>query len=1073
MKFNKNIILLMIAIFLFSITGVCASEMDDSIANDDANIMELSVDDEISVDNMQISEDNDETVSTQADADVVSTNPGNYSGLSAEIGSGGNITLTHDYYTYDSSSTILITNPGVIDGKGAIIDMAGSTIQAFRVNASGVTIKNLTIKNTNYDGDGGAIFFDNCTGTVTDCNFINNSVSGDGSAIYFDNSAGTVENCNFADNIADYGGAVYFEGNGNLINCNFTANQARFGGAVYFLNNGNVAYCNFTRNKADNDAGAIWISWGSVENCNLINNSVITDYSGGGAIFVYDNANITHCNFINNSVIDENCDGGAVYINNNANIINCNFTKNTATSQGGAVYVSRNANITNCNFINNSVIDEDCDGGALYINEGTVAYCNFTKNTATSEGGAVYVYGDVNITDCNFINNSATINGGAVYLNGKSNVINSNFTGNKANNSGAVYFYRTGNVVNSYFNDNEADTGGAIYFLDEGDVKNSKFTGNKADDGGAVYFNTKGNVQNSNFADNSATGDSGAVYFYSTGNVTNCTFINNSASNGGAIEFERTGALTNSYFTDNKADYGGAVYFNTNFNVENCNFSGNEADYGGATYFNTAGTLTNSNFTDNKADYGGAVYFKFNGKAVNCNFINNSATHYGGAIEFDSDADIINSNFTHNKADYGGAVYIDEQGDLSNCNFTANNATAGSAIYFNSTQYSKIIYNSNFLKNRANVDDNTPFNVTFNGNNIEIIFIGQNNFLNAIYSPNQVIFYNVNYWGASGITNINDVSLGSKNEAGQNITVRGVVNGNIVNAVYITDENGKIVIKDITGDYYITVRHDEDSYYTEAEKIIKNMDFYANVTSMTTNNRTVNLTVKSNIYNEVMPGKLLFNLPNGIAIDANYSSNGAWWIVYEFDNYDVYQVGASYVGLDGVTISNGTVTITKADSQITLDDIVLDYGDSINVNVTTKGATAITAKINNNDVNVINNYTIQISDLASGNYTLTVTTTPDEDHNQVTKTVNVTVNKVNSTLTFDNVVLDYGESKNVSVTAEGAAGIVAKIDGKDVSVDGFTILISDLKAGNHTLTVVSVPDENHTEVTKNATVTLN
>ena len=35
--------------------------------------------------------------------------------------------------------------------------MAGSNIRAFTVSASGVTIKNLTIKNANYGGSGGAI----------------------------------------------------------------------------------------------------------------------------------------------------------------------------------------------------------------------------------------------------------------------------------------------------------------------------------------------------------------------------------------------------------------------------------------------------------------------------------------------------------------------------------------------------------------------------------------------------------------------------------------------------------------------------------------------------------------------------------------------------------------------------------------------------------------------------------------------------------------------------------------------------------------------------------------------------
>ena len=128
----------------------------------------LGVDNDIIEDNLQTSEendelalnDNDETLSAKNDTDVLSDNSGTYSGLSAEIGSGRNIELQHDYYTYDTGNTISISvADSVIDGKGATIDMTGSNIRAFYVNASGVTIKNLTIINANYEGDGGAIYF--------------------------------------------------------------------------------------------------------------------------------------------------------------------------------------------------------------------------------------------------------------------------------------------------------------------------------------------------------------------------------------------------------------------------------------------------------------------------------------------------------------------------------------------------------------------------------------------------------------------------------------------------------------------------------------------------------------------------------------------------------------------------------------------------------------------------------------------------------------------------------------------------------------------------------------------------
>ena len=182
MEYKKTIILLILAIFLVSLSGVCASEIDDTIASDDTDAIALSTDNDIAKDNLQTTQENidHEVVSAQTDNDILSDNPGNYSGLAGEIGSGGNIELQHDYYAYDGSTdTIEITVAGsVIDGRGAVIDMAGSAIQAFKVSASDVTIKNLSIKNANYDGKGGAIFFDQA-GTVTDCNFTDNKAVGE------------------------------------------------------------------------------------------------------------------------------------------------------------------------------------------------------------------------------------------------------------------------------------------------------------------------------------------------------------------------------------------------------------------------------------------------------------------------------------------------------------------------------------------------------------------------------------------------------------------------------------------------------------------------------------------------------------------------------------------------------------------------------------------------------------------------------------------------------------------------------------------------------------------------------
>ena len=296
MKYKKTIILLALVVFLLSIAGVSASEIDNTIASENANTIELSTDNDIEG-NLQTSEENEALASTdydeaiaQTDTEVLGADSATYSDLANEINQPGNIKLKHKNYTFNDGAKFIIISESdkVIDGDGAVIDMNGSTIRAFTVTASGVTIKNLTIKNANYDGQGGAIYFSvsATSGTVTNCNFAGNTVDYNGGAVYF-SSTGNVSNCNFADNTASGdGGAVYFLNTGSVSNCNFADNKATgdyiCGGAVYFNREGTVTNCNFAGNTADYGGGAVYfLGTGNLSNCNFADNSA----SHGGAIY--------------------------------------------------------------------------------------------------------------------------------------------------------------------------------------------------------------------------------------------------------------------------------------------------------------------------------------------------------------------------------------------------------------------------------------------------------------------------------------------------------------------------------------------------------------------------------------------------------------------------------------------------------------------------------------------------------------------------------------------------------------------------------------------------------------------
>ena len=121
-------------------------------------------------------------------------------------------------------------------------------------------------------------------------------------------------------------------------------------------------------------------------------------------------------------------------------------------------------------------------------------------------------------------------------------------------------------------------------------------------------------------------------------------------------------------------------------------------------------------------------------------------------------------------------------------------------------------------------------------------------------------------------------------------------------------------------------------------------------------------------------------------------------------------------------------------------------------------------------------YTITVSGLNAGTYALSVTTITDANHNNVTKTADITVNKINSTLTVGNIVFDYGAEGSCEVSFTGASGVGASVIGQagaNVDVVGDTITVSGLNAGTYALSVTTIADANHNNMTETATITVN
>ena len=270
----------------------------------------------------------------------------------------------------------------------------------------------------------------------------------------------------------------------------------------------------------------------------------------------------------------------------------------------------------------------------------------------------------------------------------------------------------------------EEGSGAAIYMESAHDstVSNCTFINNTAYLGGGISWisGKNGSVSNCTFINNSAINEKtmggGAVFWYApNGTISNCTFENNSAKIGGALHlYYSSGTISDSTFRYNTATQsGGAIY---------------TEEISGAIYGDSANNyiaISACTFENNNATMdGGAIslYFSANCSVSNSKFIRNTADD-GGAISCDSllNNSVSDSNFTDNKAGYnGGAIYwISNNGSVSNCNFIDNMAESdGGSIYWHFEDGS--ISDSNFT---ANIAESNGGAISGKGNAINCNFI--------------------------------------------------------------------------------------------------------------------------------------------------------------------------------------------------------------------------------------------------------------------------------------------------------------------------------------------------------------
>ena len=302
-----------------------------------------------------------------------------------------------------------------------------------------------------------------------------------GGALYFISDANQlyIKNTDFSNNTARAGGAIYVEGdlkNAEISGTQFlnntatTSNTKYGGGAIAVQGNATNNKFNdllFVANTGTTHGGAINFMGNAINNtfvgCEFLDNNA--KYGSDIAVNKNtENLNFGQCNFESPfEAAQEVIGGGALYfINNvtNLNINECNFTDYTARSGGAISFekVVEKSVIENSLFKNNEIttISWIYGGGAIFI-EGSasdfiIRNCEFINNTASTEGGAIFINTGENVLiDSVLFSENTAQYGGALHLNNGYDVTiqNSEFINNTGLGSDIHY---VGAIVSSIIN---------------------------------------------------------------------------------------------------------------------------------------------------------------------------------------------------------------------------------------------------------------------------------------------------------------------------------------------------------------------------------------------------------------------------------------------------------------------------------------------------------------------------------------------------------------------------------------------------------------------------------------------
>ncbi|KAJ0393798.1 hypothetical protein P43SY_001238 [Pythium insidiosum] len=355
-------------------------------------------------------------------------------------------------------------------------------------------------------------------GTWTSISLINcaliNGQSFSGGGLYIQDGSATVVNSTISGSYAYEFGSGIFAENARLQLSGGTRLERNFayydGGAIYARNGGemNLTDIVLANNRVQDSGGAVFIAPGGgiqahMKAARFIGN---TNVGLGSALFIgrKNTLALENCMFLQNGGLKTG--GGALYaVDAVVTVANTLFTENLAL-KGAAIELSRDAKLTltGCDFTANTVTG---DGGALFTSvraTATIDDTTFTGNQATN-GGAVAVLGSarVQMTGVTAVENAASGFGGWLVATGRASIAvsRSSLQTNAAFSGGAVAVLENATLAltSSSFVSNEVGQFGGSIFVDSMlettatkwtgmDVSDCRFENNSAVAGADVYW---------------------------------------------------------------------------------------------------------------------------------------------------------------------------------------------------------------------------------------------------------------------------------------------------------------------------------------------------------------------------------------------------------------------------------------------------------------------------------------------------------------------------------------------------------------------------------------------------------